>query len=181
MTRPITILFLLGSLALGLVDPAAALETTEALQRSGRAVVGEAAPFLSGWTASNKVFSTTKVFKDQSIRECVLVFWASWCPPCLNGMKMLSAAENRFADRGIQIVLVNYSETLEKVQEFLEKYPQPYPIVIDRWQKSSETYLADEKGAVALPRTVLIDRAGLVKAIFSTEGEDYVERILAGE
>lgn len=175
-----TALFI-GLLAVSVAPAFATTGKTEALPRSGQAIVGEQAPFLSGWTVENKIFNTAKVFKDESVEECALVFWATYCLPCLNGLKMLAAAEERFAERGIRIVLVNFSELPEKVQRFLTDNPQPYPVVLDRWQKNAKTYLADENGAVTLPRTVLIDRSGVVKAIFSTEGNDYVERILAGE
>jgi thiol-disulfide isomerase/thioredoxin len=156
-------------------------DVTTSMPQSGQAIVGQDAPFLSGWTISSKVFSTAKALKDPDSERIALVFWATWCQPCLNGLKVLNAASAKLKANGIDLVLVNYGEDQETIQAFLKKHPVRFPVVMDRWDKSGAAYLYDETGKVTLPRTVLIDKEGRVEAIFSSEGDDYVERILAGE
>ncbi|MCP4143902.1 MAG: redoxin domain-containing protein [bacterium] len=153
-----------------------AFATTESLQSSGETAVGEAAPWLSGWTLADEVFNTQKVFKDESINRVALVFWASWCAPCKKGIKELNKHSAEFNEHGIKVVLVNSAESEEVVREYCGENGPLFTVVLDPYSKNRETYMPSP-----LPKTVLIGRDGKVEAIFGKEDTDYVQRIINGK
>jgi thiol-disulfide isomerase/thioredoxin len=154
--------------------------TTESLPWAGEAVVGEPAPWFSGWTLDNEVFNINKPFQDESVKRLVLVFWATWCKPCKHGLDLLTENQISLLEAGIYIVLVNLGETEERVYEYIGENPQPYPIVLDPFEKSVDAYM-DINGTASLPKTALIGPDGKIVAIFGAEDEDYIQRIIDGE
>ena len=156
--------------------PCLLFAATESLQTSGQTVVGEDAPWLSGWTLVDEVFNTQKVFNDESINRVALVFWASWCAPCKKGIKELNKHSAEFNEHGIKVVLVNSAESEEAVREYCGENGQLFTVVLDPYSKNRETYMPSP-----LPKTVLIGRDGKVEAIFGKEDTDYVQRIINGK
>jgi thiol-disulfide isomerase/thioredoxin len=168
------LLFLAG--AAGAADPVA----TESLDRSGDAAVSRPAPWLAGWTLDDQVWNLTKAFADTTSRRVALVFFATWCAPCRQGIERLSARADELRAAGVRVVLVDYQEEAEKVRRFVGAAPS-FPVVLDRFGVAEKSYLRTGDEPVRLPRTVLIGREdNVVEAIFGSEGEDYVDRILAG-
>jgi len=151
---------------------------TESLSSSGKAVVGEPAPFLSGWTLDGKVFNTRKPFRDAEVRCVALVFWATWCVPCIEGIDLLSTAHEHLEEAGVQVILVNLGQSEAIVRAFFEYRNKVFPVVMDRFRIAESEYIVSDNVNGSLPRTVLIGSDGTVKAIFSVEGGDYVERII---
>lgn len=156
--------------------PCLLFAATESLQSSGEAIVGEDAPWLSGWTLAEEVFNNQKVFKDESVNRVALVFWASWCAPCKKGIIELNNHCDELKELGIKVVLVNSAESEEAVRKFFGENGSPFTVVLDPYSKNRDTYMPSP-----LPKTVLIGRDGIVEAIFGKEDSDYVQRIIDGK
>jgi len=183
-----TIALLVPILAAG-ADPAAAADdaakkaaadTTETLAASGSARPGGTAPWLAGWTIDDQVFNIRKALAKQPSRRLVITFWASWCAPCRVGMDALDAAADTLQKAGVTVVQVNVAEEEDVVRAFLAENPTRHLVVLDRFGQTRMAWLEDAGGGFRLPRTVLVDSAGIVTAIFGKEGSDYVDRVLAG-
>ena len=151
---------------------------SEIFQTSGQAVVGAAAPWFSGWTVDEQVFNLKKAWADPTTERVALVFWATWCAPCREGMKRLCAAKAKLDAAGVKIVLVNVGEPAEKVRKFLKRNPMKFPVVVDPYGRAKKPFLGNGDGLGALPRTVVIGRDGKVIRIIGEEGPDYVEQIV---
>jgi thiol-disulfide isomerase/thioredoxin len=152
--------------------------TTESLSRSGEASVSEAAPWLSGWTTDERVWNLKRAFADSLTTRVALVFFATWCPPCREGIARLTARASELHAAGVDVVLVDFKEDAQKVKRFVGAAPA-FPVVLDRFGTTEKTYLRIGDGPVRLPRTVVIGRDGIVRAIFGSEDKDYVDRILS--
>ena len=152
---------------------------TETLSSSGSATVAAAAPWLAGWTLEDQVWNLRKAFADTSTDRVALVFFATWCAPCKQGVMQLTARAADLKTAGVSVVLVDYQEDAAKVRGFLGDKPA-FPVVLDRFGASEQSYLRTNGDQVRLPRTVLIGRDMKVQAIFGSEGGDYVDRLLSG-
>ena len=93
----------------------------------------------------------------------VLNFWASWCGPCREEMPLLDRAQQRLADRGVQIIGIA-ADTTQATKTFLDHHPVHYPILINDPDKSSDVSLdyGDVRGV--LPYSVLVGRDGHILA-----------------
>lgn len=152
--------------------------TTESLSHSGEAAVFEAAPWLSGWTIDEQVWNLKRAFADSLTTRVALVFFATWCPPCREGIARLTARASELRAAGVGVVLVDFKEDARKVERFVGAAPA-FPVVLDRFGTTEKTYLCSGDEPVMLPRTVIVGRDGVVQAIFGAEGGDYVDRVLA--
>jgi thiol-disulfide isomerase/thioredoxin len=126
------------------------------------------------------VFNLAKAFQDPATRRVALVFFATWCAPCKAGIQTLKAEAQRLRAAGVQVVLVDYQDRPEQVRQYLNGAACPFPVVLDPFGKTKGSYLEPSGDRVVLPRTVLVGRDLAVEAIFSEEGDDYVDRIVAG-
>jgi len=162
------------------LSAAARPDSTESLATVGRVTVGDAAPWLAGWTTDDRVFNLRRALDDSTTARLALVFWATWCAPCRVGIAMLDAARDELADAGVAVVLVNAAEDAATVQAYLDANPAGFPVLMDRFGQNCDRWLNEPGGGFRLPRTVLVERDGTVGAVFGAEGRDYVERIIAG-
>jgi thiol-disulfide isomerase/thioredoxin len=120
--------------------------------------------------------------KSAELRGKVILidFWATWCPPCRQGLPALMALHEKYGNEGLAIVgVVVGDEGPDIVKPFVKERGIGYLVVASK----ERTELAF--GAIkALPTTFLIDRHGLVrhKHVGSTEPsvlEGEVEALLA--
>lgn len=84
-------------------------------------------------------------------------FWASWCPPCNSEMPDLQSYYEQHKDEDFIILGVNYQDTPDKVQAFVEKYGVTFPILLD-----SDGQVANLFGVQGLPTSFFVDKQGNV-------------------
>ncbi|MBK8015303.1 MAG: redoxin family protein [Betaproteobacteria bacterium] len=106
-----------------------------------------------------------------------LVFFATWCAPCREGIRQLAARAADLRAARVSVVLVNYQEDAPRVRGFLDG-PPAFPLAIDRFGDSEPWYLRTGDDQVRRPRTVVIGRDIVVRTIHRAEGRDFVGRIL---
>src|SRR5687767_30764 len=63
-------------------------------------------------------------------RVVVVNFWATWCEPCIAELPSLAALREKMKDRPVDVVAVNYGESLEKVSAYLAKQNLAAPVAI---------------------------------------------------
>ncbi len=110
-------------------------------------------------------------------RVVLVVFWATWCVPCLQEMPALMDTYAEYRDQGFEIlgVVVARDQTREGVQEFIAKRKVPYPILWDADEKVMVRYRVD-----AIPQNFLIGRDGVIRYAGGVlpEGHDEMIRSL---
>ena len=108
----------------------------------------------------------------------VLNFWASWCIPCREEAPLLTAADEQYGPTGLRVVGVVYQDSSENARQFMDRYAQSYPGVLDPEGRTAIDY-----GVFGIPETFFIDAAGIVRsrqlgAVTAEDLERQIEAIL---
>lgn len=90
----------------------------------------------------------------------VLDFWATWCPPCVEGLPKLAEVAADFQDKKVAVYAVNVQEDAETIREFLTQQEIEINVLRD-----TEASVAEKYDASALPQTVLIGLDGRVHVV----------------
>lgn len=83
--------------------------------------IGSKAPQLDieHWVSNgNGKFKPVKKFEAGKVY--VVEFWATWCGPCVMSMPHLAATQEKYAEKGVQLISVS-DEDLETVEGFLKR------------------------------------------------------------
>ncbi len=113
-----------------------------------------------------------------SFRGCpvVLDFWATWCKPCLISVPKLDALAQRHAAQGLKVVAVSLDYRREDAARFLEA--NAIHGFINLWAPFTEARaVAYLFGVESIPRTVLLDRHGVIR--FIGHPQDLTDEIIA--
>ena len=94
--------------------------TTNA-QDDGVLTIGSKAPKLDieHWMSDREgEFADFDGFEKDKVY--IVEFWATWCGPCISAMPHIVETQNKYADKGVQVISVS-REDLETVEKFLKK------------------------------------------------------------
>ena len=115
-------------------------------------------------------------------KPALLIFWATWCPPCNTEAPTLQKLYDTYGDR-VNFMMIDSAsdgrDTPEVVRTWLDENGYTYPVYIDL---SGEA--ASECQIYYLPTTIVLDASGTVLTGFSgamdeETGTDLVEQLLA--
>jgi thiol-disulfide isomerase/thioredoxin len=73
-------------------------------------------------------------------RVVLVNFWATWCEPCREEMPALQQLQNTLGKERLVVLAVNYGESPEKVQKFVDQVPIDFPILLDRHMDAAKTW-----------------------------------------
>ncbi len=90
----------------------------------------------------------------------VLDFWATWCPPCRKSLPILTELAAKYESKGVVFYAVNEKEDAATINAFQKTSGLLFKVLLDTDGKVGQLY-----GANAIPRTVLIDQEGQIKAV----------------
>lgn len=99
--------------------------------------------------------SQTVNLSDLRGKGVVLNFWASWCGPCEQEAAELEAAWQKYKDKGVVFVGVDYLDQDPAAKRYLEKFGISYPNGPDLASKVSKRYTIR-----GVPETFFIDPEG---------------------
>lgn len=127
--------------------------------------VGREAPSLM----LPRIDGDTATLAEYRGRVVLLNIWATWCPPCVREMPSMQAVYEAYADDGLEILAVAVDDdpgrrqpdgTIRgKVSGFVDRLGLTFPVALDPTGGTERAF-----GTEYLPTTVLIDRAGRIRA-----------------
>jgi len=123
--------------------------------------VGEKAPKLN----ITDYLQNAPSDKSLENKYILLEFWATWCQTCLEEVPNLNKTQERFKDRKDLVFVSITDESPEKTKKTLERVKFNSIVVSDQTRKAFNDFVADNKGEIVLPKTVLIDNKGIVRWI----------------
>lgn len=89
--------------------------------------------------------------------------WASWCAPCMAKMPDLRAAYDRYHDRGLDIIGINFDFDADLASKAIAEHAPDWPHVLAGTNGEGSRYWADVTTVAGLPRFFLVDRDGVLR------------------
>jgi thiol-disulfide isomerase/thioredoxin len=109
--------------------------------------VGIAAQELTPWTSGPTPLLELTDYRGMqhalaAYRNRVILvnFWATWCEPCREEMPALQALQNKLVKAQVVVLAVNYGESPEKVQQFVQQVPVDFPLLLDRHMETAKAW-----------------------------------------
>ena len=130
-------------------------------------IVGKAAPDF----ALRSMQGPSMRLSEHLGEVVVINFWATWCGPCRQEMPLLDALYGKYRQAGLVMLSVNIDESIEPATEMAQTLKVSYPVLFDTRKEVSRAY-----DVGAMPVTVLVDRAGLVRYVSEGYKPGYEKR-----
>lgn len=99
-------------------------------------------------------------FKGKNV---LLVFWAPWCPHCINEMPELNRIHEIIPEE-ITVISVAVLSKREMIEKTVKKHNISYPVLIDSANKVLKKYKIR-----SLPINYIIDKEGIIKKVLVGE------------
>ena len=94
---------------------------------------------------------------DYQGRSKVVIFWATWCPYCRKLMPGIVALHSEFADRGLEIVGVNFRDEDGDIEAYANEMGIEFDLVLEGNE------LAASVGARGTPTLFVLDGANQIR------------------
>jgi len=92
----------------------------------------------------------------------VINFWSGGCGDCRQAMPALNALYRQHRESGLAMLSVNVTDDAHHAASMAKSLNIASPVLIDERRETNKSYRLDK-----LPMTVLVDRAGVVRYLFS--------------
>jgi peroxiredoxin len=119
----------------------------------GLPTVGSQAPTFTLTGLDGKSHSLAE-YRGQVV---LINFWATWCIPCRAEMPELETAYKKHRANGVVVLGIDWKESRETVQAFIEERQVTYPILLDSDGRAYNAFQVP-----ALPQTYVLDRQGKI-------------------
>jgi peroxiredoxin len=115
---------------------------------------GSQALDIAAVTLEGKPVQLSTYLKKEPV---LLVFFATWCPPCRNEVPKLIELEQQYGSRGLKIIALSVDDSRDPVENFVKEKGISYTVWHDDGGKASNQY-----GVLGIPTNILIDKKGVI-------------------
>jgi len=121
-----------------------------------------------------------KIAVQRSSRRIVFAFFATWCIPCREGLKLMSENSEELKNKDVMVVLISVGEKdYGKVDGFAKEYlKEEWLLGFDMNSNIPEKFgLLGQDNKMQYPKTLLLDSSLAPLMLIGEEGGDFL-RIL---
>ncbi|HVS12619.1 MAG TPA: TlpA disulfide reductase family protein [Thermoanaerobaculia bacterium] len=108
----------------------------------------------------------TALLEHHRGRVVLINFWATWCIPCRYELPDLDLLQQRYRDRGLQVITVTIDQP-EKLEAARAALAKQAPNLVGYLQAEEDEYAfidpLDPDWVGALPTSFFVDRAGTIR------------------
>lgn len=112
----------------------------------------------------------------------VLNFFANWCAPCIAEMPVLQGLYEKYSEKGLMVLSVNFRTESEKFEatfeesiKIIKKNGVKYPVLFDRFTNRNQLIYLGSKAV--LPCLIIIDKDGVILEKFQGEQSHDLKKI----
>lgn len=178
-------LFLVMLLAVGSFAQPAANGSSASARLPMPSAIADSLPWFAVREVStaNAPFTKTHLTQlAQANKRVALVYFATWCIPCREGVKRLAKAKDLLAQNKVGVVLVNIGENDEKlIEKWVEKLgASDFKIIVDPFKRMTENFgIVGAGEEMALPKTLVVDSQVKPVILIGQEGKDWPQILWA--
>jgi thiol-disulfide isomerase/thioredoxin len=122
--------------------------------------------------------STFKI-TDKKGKVLVINIWATWCGPCLSEMPAFVAMQQKYGDRGFEILGLNSDDEsdhmLNDINDVIRDKNINYPVVFS--DAKTQAALLNISKFPGIPQSFVVDRDGNLRAVFKGANPDNVKKM----
>ncbi len=96
----------------------------------------------------------SKSFADKSL---LVIFFATWCPPCVQEIPNLIELQDEYGKRGFSVIGISVDQEKDVVRSLIEKKEINYPVMM-----ADESVTQDFGGVYGIPTSFLVNSSGTV-------------------
>ncbi|MCL2284237.1 MAG: TlpA family protein disulfide reductase [Fibromonadales bacterium] len=157
-------------------EPAAEPEESQILPLTSQLQKGM--PWFVARTGNDKDAFTKKHLETYAgAQRVALVFFASWCIPCREGIVRLRDNQAELDKNGVQIVLVNTGENeLSKIENWIKANGnEKWPVILDKFKNVQRNtgLISGAETEIVFPKTILLDSKLKPLHLIGAEGKDW--------
>ncbi len=137
--------------------------------------IGESAPDFNARSFQNEEVSLS-AYRGKIV---YLDFWASWCVPCRKTLPWMETLHQRYQTEGLVVITVNLDSNRDPALKLLKESAATFLVVAD-----PDGEIASQYSLPGMPSSYLVDRAGVVRAVFkgfSGQADEVIESELRKE
>jgi cytochrome c biogenesis protein CcmG/thiol:disulfide interchange protein DsbE len=156
-------LMIAGAIAvIGAVAAVFVLALNLVSQQGARPTPGSPAPDFALTLYDEYQAGLPQDIKLSDLRGKVVVmnFWASWCVECKKEADALQAIHEKYKDRGVVVLGVDYLDTEPPAMAYLQQFGITYANGLDLQQRIAKAYRI-----TGVPETFFIDEQGVVREV----------------
>jgi thiol-disulfide isomerase/thioredoxin len=123
------------------------------------------------------VDGTSFKLQDKKGKVVLVNLWATWCQPCIAEMPHLVEMQEKYKDKGFEIVGLDTDdeETKEQIETFAAKHKLNYQLGWASEQLKNEFMKITQLDAI--PQSILINRDGQLNGVFKGGGMGTVTKM----
>ena len=125
----------------------------------------------------SRTLNTIFPLKKNYSKYTLIIFWASWCPPCVREIPDFVRLHEAYNDKGFEIIGIALDEE-QAVIDFIDPIGVDYPILIATNSGIALTQAYGNRLGI-LPFSVIVDRKGNIVSSHRSElSFERVEQII---